>query len=176
MTDDRPFSYSDIRFADIQLLRYRVPAFEHLTLQQKLYVYHLTEAALQGRDILWDQNCRYNLPIRNLLETVFLHSTIEHSGKDWEAFLTYLHQIWFANGIHHHYSTDKFHPGFSEDWFRKAIALVSTSALNYSEEKLEKQICVIFDDNLFPKRVCQSGDDLLQGSACNCYAPDVTQQ
>ena len=87
------FTYEDLRFADIQLLRYRVPAFEGLSLRQKQYVYHLAEAALSGRDILWDQNCRHNLDIRHLLEDILLHSAIAHEGKDWDTFLTYLRQV-----------------------------------------------------------------------------------
>ena len=102
------FPYAQLRFADIQLLRYRVPAFQDLSLRQKQYVYHLAEAALCGRDILWDQNCRHNLAIRRLLEDILQNSAVVHEGKDWEAFITYLRQVWFANGIHHHYSTDKF--------------------------------------------------------------------
>ena len=105
-----------IRFADIQLLRYEVPGFDTLSLRQKKLVYYLSEAALSGRDILWDQNCRFNLPIRRMLETVYnsiasqeTASSDESENSEVSAFLTYMRQVWFANGIHHHYSMDKFH-------------------------------------------------------------------
>ena len=118
------FTYENIRFADIQLLRYRVSGFDNLSLRQKLYVYHLSEAALSGRNILWDQNCQHNLRIRLLLEDILLHSAVAHEDKDWEAFMTYLRQVWFANGIHHHYSTDKFQPAFSADWLSEAYRMI----------------------------------------------------
>ena len=123
------FPYAQVRFADIQLLRYRVPAFQDLSLGQKQYVYHLAEAALCGRDILWDQNCRHNLAIRRLLEDILQNSAIVHEGKDWEAFRTYLRQVWFANGIHHHYSTDKFLPAFSAEWFEGAYRAIPSPAI-----------------------------------------------
>ena len=168
------FSYGDVRFADIQLLRYRVPAFDSLSLKQKLYIYHLSEAALAGRNILWDQNCRFNLNIRRLLEDIFNNSSILHEGTDWEAFVTYIRQVWFANGIHHHYSTDKFTPAFSDAWLREAYSRIDSPVVK--PEEFETLLNVIVNPSVLAKRVCQSGEDLLQASACNYYAPDVTQK
>lgn len=168
------FTYEDLRFADIQLLRYRVPAFEGLSLRQKQYVYHLAEAALSGRDILWDQNCRHNLDIRHLLEDILLHSAIAHDGKDWDAFLTYLRRVWFANGIHHHYSTDKFLPAFSAEWLSEAYSMIPEPVI--TRERFAELLPVITDPNIMPKRVCQSGEDLIASSACNYYGEGVTQQ
>lgn len=167
------FPYAQLRFADIQLLRYRVPAFQDLSLGQKQYVYHLAEAALCGRDILWDQNCRHNLAIRRLLEDILQHSAIVHEGKDWEAFLTYLRQVWFANGIHHHYSTDKFQPAFSAEWLGQAYRAIPSPVIG--AEEFERLAEVITNPSVMPKRVCQSGDDLLLASACNYYGEGVTQ-
>ena len=167
------FPYAQLRFADIQLLRYRVPAFEDLSLGQKQYVYHLAEAALCGRDILWDQNCRHNLAIRRLLEDILQNSAIAHEGKDWEAFLTYLRQVWFANGIHHHYSTDKFLPVFSTEWLGQAYRAIPSPVIG--AEEFERLAEVITNPSVMPKRVCQSGDDLLLASACNYYGEGVTQ-
>ena len=168
------FSYGDVRFADIQLLRYRVPAFDSLSLKQKLYIYHLSEAALAGRNILWDQNCRFNLSIRRLLEDILNNSSILHEGTDWEAFVTYIRQVWFANGIHHHYSTDKFTPAFSDAWLREAYSRIDSPVVK--PEEFETLLNVIVNPCVLAKRVCQSGEDLLQASACNYYAPDVTQK
>lgn len=168
------FTYEDLRFADIQLLRYRVPAFEGLSLRQKQYVYHLAEAALSGRDILWDQNCRHNLDIRHLLEDILLHSAIAHEGKDWDAFLTYLRRVWFANGIHHHYSTDKFLPAFSAEWLSEAYSMIPKPVV--AGERFAELLPVITDPSVMPKRVCQSGEDLIASSACNYYGEGVTQQ
>ena len=168
------FTYEDLRFADIQLLRYRVPAFEGLSLRQKQYVYHLAEAALSGRDILWDQNCRHNLDIRHLLEDILLHSAIAHEDKDWDTFLTYLRQVWFANGIHHHYSTDKFLPAFSAEWLSEAYSMIPKPVV--AGERFAELLPVITDPSVMPKRVCQSGEDLIASSACNYYGEGVTQQ
>ena len=167
------FPYAQVRFADIQLLRYRVPAFQDLSLGQKQYVYHLAEAALCGRDILWDQNCRHNLAIRHLLEDILQHSAVVHEGKDWEAFLTYMRQVWFANGIHHHYSTDKFQPAFSAEWLGQAYRAIPSPVIG--AEEFERLAEVITNPSVMPKRVCQSGDDLLLASACNYYGEGVTQ-
>lgn len=167
------FPYAQVRFADIQLLRYRVPAFQDLSLGQKQYVYHLAEAALCGRDILWDQNCRHNLAIRRLLEDILQNSAIVHEGKDWEAFRTYLRQVWFANGIHHHYSTDKFLPAFSAEWLGQAYRAIPSPVIG--AEEFERLAEVITNPSVMPKRVCQSSDDLLLASACNYYGEGVTQ-
>lgn len=169
----KTFEYGNIRFADIQLLRYRVPAFEALTLRQKLYIYHLAEASLWGRDILWDQNCRYNLAIRHLLEDILGHSTVSREGKDWAAFMTYLRQVWFANGIHHHYSTDKFVPGFSSAWLREAYGSIPSPLT--PKEDFDVLVKVITDPDVMSKRVCQDAEDLLAASACNYYDEGITQ-
>ncbi len=167
------FTYENIRFADIQLLRYRVPGFDNLSLRQKLYVYHLSEAALSGRNILWDQNCQHNLRIRLLLEDILQHSAVAREGKDWEAFMTYLRQVWFANGIHHHYSTDKFLPAFSAEWLGEAYRAIPSPAIG--EEEFARLATIITSPDIMPKRVCQSSEDLLLASACNYYGEGVTQ-
>lgn len=168
------FQYKDIRFADIQMLRYRVPAFETLQLKQKLYIYHLAEAALTGRDILWDQNGRYNLPIRYLLEDIMQHATVDRKTTEWEFFMTYIREVWFANGIHHHYSTDKFQPGFSAEWLRKAYQSIQSPKTE--KDEFEHLLRIITDPSVMPKRVCQSGEDLLQLSSCNYYGENVSQK
>jgi len=169
------FQYRDERFADIQMLRYAVPGFEALTLRQKKLVYYLSEAALSGRDILWDQNCRYNLRIRKLLETVAAPILLQERqdvgllNDEEKALLEYLKRVWFANGIHHHYAMDKFKPGFSRSFLEKAIL---GAGLSVDEELME----VIFNPEILSKRVNQTaGEDLLLTSAMNYYAPDVTQ-
>ncbi|RRD80091.1 dihydrofolate reductase [Alloprevotella sp. OH1205_COT-284] len=163
------FKYTDERFADIQMLRYKVEGFERLTLRQKTFIYHLSEAALAGRDIFFDQNGRYNLRIRHMLETVYTDYRGDRNGKDFAALATYLKRVWFSGGIHHHYGCEKFHPDFSEAWLRKTLA-----DLNYT---LDEEIYpVIFDPAVMPMRVNQrDGDDLILTSACNYYAPGITQ-
>lgn len=182
-TDEQeiPFSYNDERFADLQMLRYRVHGFEQLTPAQKVLVYYLSEAALTGRDILWDQNGRYNLRIRRMLETLYTDYTGDREGPDFEALTVYLKRVWFANGIHHHYGCEKFVPGFSEAFFRQALAAVPAAKLPLADgqtvESLADEICpVLFDPNVLPKRVNQaSGEDLVATSACNYYGEGVTQ-
>ena len=164
------FSYVGERFADIQMLRYRVEGFERLSLRQKLYVYYLSEAALSGRDILWHQNCRFNLPIRRMLEAVYLRYSGDRESDEFRRFEVYLKRVWFSNGIHHHYGCEKFRPDFSEQFFRDALVDV-----DYPVD--EELLRVIFDPNFLPKRVNQDeGVDLLQTSSCNYYAPDITQE
>ena len=108
------FKYTDEQFADIQMLRYRVEGFEKLTLKEKTFIYYLQEAALQGRDILFDQNGRYNLRIRRMLEKVYTDYKGDRASADWQGFVTYLKRFWFSSGPHHHYGCEKFEPGFSE--------------------------------------------------------------
>ncbi|MCF0198661.1 MAG: dihydrofolate reductase [Bacteroidaceae bacterium] len=164
------FSYIDQRFSDIQMLRYRVSGFEFLSPQQHRFIYYLAEAALAGRDILWDQNCRFNLPVRRMLEAVYTQYQGDRTSPDFQAFLTYLRRVWFANGIHHHYGCDKFTPEFSEAWLRNVLAQI-----DYPID--EQLITVMFDPTIMAKRVNQTTDeDLLQTSACNYYAPEITQQ
>ena len=171
---DADFQYTDERFADLQMLRYRVEGFENLSLRQKTLVYYLSEAALTGRDILWDQNGRYNLRIRQLLETVYTDFQGDRESDDFKNFVIYLKRVWFSNGIHHHYGCDKFQPGFSEDFLRSALATIDPAKLPFDVEEL---FPVIFDPNVLPKRTNQAdGEDLVLTSAANYYGPGVTQQ
>lgn len=168
----KPFEYVADRFADIEVLRYKVPDFEKLTLNQKLLVYYLVQAALDGRDILWDQNCKANLVLRPVLETIYTSYKGDRKDKDFLAFEKYLKQVWFGNGIHHHYSMDKFVPEFSKDFFEKQYTA------NYPGETAKKAYLerVIFDPSCLPKRVNQAeGADLIQTSACNFYGEGVSQ-
>ena len=175
------FDYTVEQFADLQILRYRVPGFEELTLRQKQLVYYLTEAALQGRDILFDQNGKYNLTIRRTLEAIYTGYQGDRTTPDFKAFEVYLKRVWFSNGIHHHYGSEKFVPGFSQDFFRQAVLGLAPSALPLAEGQTAEQLCdeispVIFDPTVLPKRVNQAdGEDLILTSACNYY-DGVTQQ
>lgn len=175
------FSYIVDQFADLQILRYQVPGFANLSLRQKQLLYHLSEAALMGRDILFDQNGRYNLVIRWTLEAVYLYGKVDKSSADYQAFEVYLKRVWFANGIHHHYGEDKFIPGFSEAFFDAAVRSVDTSLLPLKADEtvdalLARLKPVIFDATVMPKRTVQSGDtDWIQASANNYYGEDITQ-
>ena len=167
------FDYIVDNFADIQVLRYKVPEFDSLSLQQKQLVYHLTEAALSGRDILWDQNGKYNLAIRDLLEQVYKNYDGAKDNADYLAFETYLKQIWFANGIHHHYSMDKFQPKFSREFLETEVAKLPKE--NLPKTDLLVLYDVIFNPETMPKKVNQSeGQDLILTSASNIYE-GVTQ-
>lgn len=178
-TDD--FKYSDERFADLQMLRYKVDGFDSLTLKQKTFIYYLTEAALYGRDILFDQNGKYNLRIRKMLETIYTDYKGDRNSDDFKALEVYLKRVWFSNGIHHHYGCEKFVPGFSEDFFRKAVASVDKSKLPLADGETVEQLCdticpVIFNPDIMQKRVNQAdGEDLILTSACNYYE-GVTQK
>jgi dipeptidyl-peptidase-3 len=177
-----PFRYTADRFADIEVLRYRVPAFESLSLQQKQLAYHLAEAALMGRDILYDQNNRYNLAIRRSLEAIYQQGAGERNSAEFKALETYLKRVWFANGIHHHYAEDKFEPGFSEPYFRRCIRRLNPSQLPLREGQsvnrwLEEITPVLFQPDVMPKRTVQSGGgDLIAASSNNYYGPGVTMQ
>ena len=177
----KEFSYIVDQFADLQILRYQVPGFENLSLRQKQLLYHLSEAALMGRDILFDQNGRYNLVIRRTLEAVYQYGTVDKSSVDYQAFEVYLKRVWFADGIHHHYGEDKFIPGFSEAFFDAAVLSVDVSLLPLKagetvDTLLARLKPVIFDPTVMPKRTVQSGDtDWIQASANNYYGEDVTQ-
>lgn len=166
-TEKKDFNYVVDRFADIEVLRYRVPGFESLPLQQKKLIYYLTEAALYGRDILWDQNNKYNLALRSLLENVYTNYTGDRNSADFKAFETYLKQVWFGNGIHHHYSMDKFTPGFSRGFLTAEIAKLPAGKKPADTETLLK---VIFDPAFMAKKVNQAqGADLIATSASNLY-------
>ena len=168
----------EIRFADIELIRYRVPAFDSLSLRDRLYTYHLAQASLYGRDILWDQNGKYNLQIRYLLENILQDSTVSRDGDQWQAFMTYIRQVWFANGIHHHYSTDKFQPSFTRQWLTGAWEAIPAERRDARIKAGDVELLtdVITNPDIMPKRVCQKGDDLLKGSACNYYDESITQR
>ena len=193
-------NYSDEKFADIQMLRYRLNGFEQLSLNQKQYVYCLAKATLCGRDITTDQFGRYNLKIRKLLEALYLiykeqpealglkelsQQEQEPSQQEqFEAMTVYLKRVWFSNGIHHHYGCDKFKPQFSESWFRSIIAksadkLASKLGVASGDEVMEwcaPLFPVIFDSEIMPKRVEKAcGVDQVKGSACNYYE-GLTQQ
>lgn len=180
LTDTDKFDYNVEQFADLQILRYHVPGFESLSLQQKELVYYLTEAALQGRDILFDQNGKYNLRIRKLLEAVYTGYQGDRTTEEFKALETYLKRVWFANGIYHHYGCEKFVPGFTPEFLRKALEEVDIKALPLAEGQQLAQLCdelfpVIFDPKVMPKRVNQAdGEDLVLTSACNYYE-GVTQ-
>ena len=174
---DDAFPYTDISFADIQMLRYKVEGFEELSLKEKTFIYYLQEAALMGRDILFDQNGRYNLRIRRMLETVYTFYAGDRDTEEFKHLTTYLRRVWFSSGIHHHYGCEKFVPGFSEEWLRGVL-----QALNYQEpapaeeHSWEDLMPVIFDPTVMPMRVNQrDGDDLVQTSAANYYGPGITQ-
>lgn len=166
---DPEVDYTVDRFADIEVLRYTVPDFDPLSLDQKRMVYYLTEAALTGRDIIWDQNCAANLPVRDLIEGVYQNYQGDKNDADFKAFETYVKQVEFANGIHHHYSMDKFRPGFTREWLD---AQVADKPENYD------YLCeVIFNPEVMPKRVNQAdGVDLIATSACNLYGGGITQK
>jgi len=175
------FKYNDEKFADIQMLRYKVEGFENLTLRQKTFIYYLQEAALYGRDILFDQNGRYNLRIRRLLEAVYENYKGDRESAFFTAMTTYLKRVWFSSGIHHHYGSEKFVPEFTQDDLRKAVKSIDKKLLPLGEGQSVDALCneifpVIFDASIMPMRVNQkAGDDLLLTSAANYYAPGITQ-
>ena len=173
-------NYIDEKFADIQLLRYKLEGFEALRLQQKIYIYYLSKAVLSGRDITFDQFGKYNLSIRKVLESIFLLYNGSRDTHDFQALTVYLKRVWFSNGIYHHYGCDKFKPEFSKDFFCDAYNSLSYEqlALGSEEEKnnlLNEILSVIFDADYLPKRVNKAeGVDLIKTSACNFYE-DVSQ-
>ena len=174
------FDYTVEQFADLQLLRYKVHGFEELPLEQKKLVYYLSEAALQGRDILFDQNGKYNLIIRKMLETVYTDYQGDRNEANFKAMETYLKRVWFSNGIHHHYAADKFVPGFTPEFFKQALESVDAAKLPLAEGETLEALCnevfpVIFDSKVMAKRVNQAdGEDLVLTSASNYY-DNVTQ-
>ena len=166
---EQAFQYNVDKFYDLEILRYDVPEFDQLTLQQKQLVYCLSEAALWGRDILFDQNGRYNLRIRRTLETLYLNYPYDKDSEEFAAFERYLKRVWFSNGIHHHYSEDKFLPEFSQEWFVEAC---KEASVIYDKAILP----VMFDPAVMSKRTtAQDGVDLVLGSAGNYYGEGVTQ-
>ncbi|MBR0166827.1 MAG: dihydrofolate reductase [Prevotella sp.] len=174
------FSYQSERFADLQLLRYRLNGFDRLSLKQKMFIYYLSKATLFGRDITFDQFGKYNLRIRKMLEVVYCDQTIPRETDDFKAMEVYLKRIWFSNGIYHHYGCEKFKPGFSPTWLREQLRQVDVHRLPLKDGETIKQLCeelfpVIFDETVLSKRVNKAdGEDLLLTSACNFY-DGVTQ-
>lgn len=175
------FDYTVEQFADLQILRYRVPGFETLSLPRKKLVYYLTQAALEGRDILFDQNGKYNLQIRRLLESIYTHYQGNRSTDAFHALEIYLKRVWFSNGIHHHYSCDKFVPGFTAEYLSEVIQSLPASCIPVEKGETVEKMCqklfpVIFNPSVMPKRVNQTdGEDLVLTSAANYYE-GVTQQ
>ena len=174
------FSYQSERFADLQLLRYRLNGFDKLSLRQKVLVYYLSKATLSGRDITFDQYGKYNLRIRKMLEVVYGDLTVAHDTDEFRAMEVYLKRLWFSNGIYHHYGCEKFKPGFSAEWLREQLEKVDARRLPLREGESIEQFCqelfpVIFDEKVLPKRVNKAdGEDLLLTSACHFY-DGVTQ-
>lgn len=179
--EDPNFNYHVDRFADIEVLRYEVPEFSRLSPRQRVMLYYLNQAAQMGRDIIWDQNGRYNLQIRQLLEQIYNNYSGDRSDKEFKAFEKYLKQVWFGNGIHHHYSTDKFRPEFSEAFFRAQVDSLNPDALPLAEGQSRQQMTdtlgeVIFNPAVMAKRVNQDGSqDVVATSAGNFYGEGVTQ-
>ena len=175
------FNYQSERFADLQLLRYRLNGFEKLSLRQKILIYYLAKATLFGRDITFDQYGKYNLRIRKMLEVIYTDLSVDHDTEEFKALEVYLKRIWFSNGIHHHYGCEKFEPGFSSDYLMRVLGQVDVRRLPLREGETLEQFCeelflVIFDERVFPKRVNKAdGEDLVATSACHFYE-GVTQK
>jgi len=178
---DKNFDYHVDNFADIEVLRYEVPEFDRLSLNQKKMVYYLSQAAQYGRDIIWDQNGRHNLQIRKLLENIYTNYKGDKNSAEFKAFEKYLKQVWFGNGIHHHYSTDKFSPEFSETFFKEQVNALPENLLPLNPGETRAQLIatlspVIFDPTVMPKRVNQDGSgDVVANSASNLYGEGLTQ-
>ena len=178
--ENKDFNYHVDRFADIEVLRYEVPGFDNLSLQQKKMLYYLSQAAQMGRDIIWDQNGKYNLKIRSTLENIYTNYKGDRESKDFKAFEKYLKQVWFGNGIHHHYSNDKFTPGFSREFFEEQVRALPADKLPVCPGKDAQHLIdvlgpVIFDPTVMAKKVNQDGSqDIVATSAGNLYS-GVTQ-
>lgn len=155
-------------FADKKIIRYQVPGFDKLSLQQKKLVYYLTQAGLAGRDIIYDQNYKHNLSIRHALDKIMADYQGDKNSEEWQALEKYAKEVWFANGIHHHYGNDKFEPGFSEEYFKKVLSEVGGSLS-------DDAMAAIFDPSIAPKKIDQSNPNkLVENSAVNFYGDDVT--
>lgn len=178
----KAFNYMVDKFADLEILRYQVPGFESLSLKQKQLLYHLSEAALMGRDILFDQNGRYNLAIRRTLEAIYTDYKGDRENPEFKALETYLKRVWFSSGIHHHYALDKFQPEFPAEFFMNCLHQVDASKLPLQkgenvDQLLAKLARVMFDPSVMPKRSVQSGDaDLILASSNNYYGGGINQQ
>ncbi len=165
--ESKDFEFLAEQFADLKILRYQIPGFDQLNLQQKKYVYFLTQAGLAGRDIMYDQNYRHNLKIRRALENVYTNFSGDKTTDEWKNFEVYLKRIWFSNGIHHHYANDKFNPGFSKTYLQE---IMDATATELEGEAME----VIFNDSDSKKVNLDPEKGLVEGSAINFYAPDIT--
>jgi len=178
----KEFNYIVDQFADLQILRYQVPGFEQLSLKQKELIYFLSQAANEGRDILFDQNGRYNLAIRRTLEAIYLNYKGDKTSNDYKQFVVYLKRVWFANGIHHHYGEDKFAPGFSKEFFTNQVkALPQTKVPVRKGQSVDTFLAeitpVIFDPTVMSKKVNQAhGEDLIKTSANNYYEEGISQK
>lgn len=167
---DTTFQWEVDQFEDLRILRYQIPGFESIPLQQKKLAYYLTMSGLAGRDIMWDQNYRHNLSIRKALESIVGGKDDEDQGAEWDAFMNYAKQVWFANGIHHHYSNAKFIPQFSRQWFELRLGRAG-------HELPVEVIDAMFDPTIDAIKVSQAADrDLVLGSASNFYGEDVSQK
>ena len=161
------FEYQVDQFADLRILRYQIPGFDELSLNEQKLVYYLTQAGLAGRDIMWDQNYRHNLEIRDALEGIYTRYKGERESEDWKAFETYLKRVWFSNGIHHHYSNDKIKPGFGQEYLQGLLSETNTT--------LEGEAFEVIFNEADSKKVNLSKDaDIVLESAINFYGPDVT--
>ena len=164
---DEDFPYLIEQFADLKILRYRIPGWEDLTLKEQKLVYYLTQAGLSGRDIMWNMNYRHNLKIRNALENVYQNYEGDRTADDWKNFEVYLKRVWFSNGIHHHYSNAKLVPDFSSDYLKNLLAQTNTV--------LEGEAFDVIFNDVDAKKVNKSKDaDNVLESAVNFYGPDVT--
>ena len=179
---ENAFKYSIDSFADLRIMRYQVPGWDGLTLSQKEYIYHLSEAAKAGRDITWDQYCRFNLPVRHAIEAIFADYSGAREGQQWEDFVVYAKRVFFSNGIHHHYAEDKFFPACSEDYFAGLLKDVSedegrwtgAEGLALTNQELLK---VIYDPDIYPqRRSSNSAGDIVAESAVNFYGEGVTRK
>ena len=166
-TESKEFSYNVENFADIKVLRYQIPGWDNLTLKEQELVYYLTQAGLSGRDIMWDQNYRYNLRIRNALEHVYTNYKGDKTALEWKAFEVYLKRVWFSNGIHHHYSNDKIKPEFPKDYLNQLLIDTNTKLDGVAFN-------VIFNDEDTKKVNQAKGVDNVALSAVNFYGPGVT--
>ena len=174
LKEETPFKWKIDQFADIKVMRYQVPSFDSLTPKQRILVYYLSQAAISGRDIFCDQNFKYNLAIRRTLEAIYKGYTGDRKTPEWEQFMVYLKRVWFSNGIHHHYSTDKFLPQFSQEYFNQLVSNTSVELFpkefRAKDQLLSTLTPIIFDPNVASKRVNQgSGIDMIATSACNFY-------
>ena len=167
---DTVFQWEVDQFEDLRILRYQIPGWDMIPLQQKKLAYYLTMSGLAGRDIMWDQNYRHNLKIRRAVEAIVRDGQLADDGANWDAFMTYAKQMWFANGIHHHYSNQKFEPKFDRAWFEKRLAQTDRTL---APEVVE----VIFDPTIDAVKVNQdTSKDLVLGSAVNFYAEDISEK